>query len=108
MSVLGLGILLSHLIEVNDVELSELIIPMTHNVDIGVSIEVGQGDLILMDGHVIDVKGDVGGGLCDLHLNVDRTINGEVVRDDVGDEEDFIPIIDCKNLEFCSMLCFIT
>ena len=66
---------------------------MTHNVDVGVPIEVGQGDLILMDGHVIDVDRDVGGGLSDLHLNVDLAINSEVVRDDVGNQVDLIPRI---------------
>ena len=64
---------------------------MANDVDIGVSIQVGQGDLILMDCHVIDVEGDIGGGLSDLHLNVDLAVNGEIVRDDVGNQEHFIP-----------------
>ena len=73
-----------HLIEVDDVELSELIITMTNNINCRVIIKHGQWYFIFMNIHVVDVKSNVGGGFSDVNTDLHFSSYGEVVRYDEG------------------------
>ncbi len=47
---------------------------------------------LLLDGEIPDVQGEgVGGLLNHLHLNVHLSLQGEVVRDDEGDQGEGVP-----------------
>ena len=49
--------------------------------------------LLLVNLHVVDVEGDVLRGLADVNVDEDFSVNGEIIRDEEGNEIEFIPDI---------------
>ena len=47
--------------------------------------------LLLVNLHVVDVEGDVLRGLADVNVDEDFSVNGEIIRDEEGNEIEFIP-----------------
>ena len=62
---------------------------MKHYRDVRVAAE-GDLDPVLVYRHVVNVDRDVGGGLDDVHHDVHLALDGEVVRDNEGDEIHFV------------------
>ena len=56
--------------------------------------------LLLVNLHVVDVEGDVLRGLADVNVDEDFSVNGEIIRDEEGNEIEFIPDI---GIEFCKI-----
>ena len=87
------------LTQLQDIELSLLVIAVTRNLHPGPVLQPHL-HLLLMDLYVVDVEGDVVGGLRDVNVDEDLSVNGEIIRDEEGNEIEFIPDI---GIEFCKI-----
>ena len=76
-----------------DVELSDLVIAVTHHLHLG-PVSHADTDLSLVYLHVVHVDSQVAGGGRDGNINQHVSFDGEVVGDDVGDEIQLVPSIE--------------
>ena len=74
----------------DDIELPLLVVAVARHLHPGAVLQA-QLHLLLVDLHVEDVEGDVVRGLSDVDVDEDLSVNGEIIRDEEGNEIEFIP-----------------
>ena len=79
----------------DDVELPLLVVAVARHLHPGAVLQA-QLHLLLVDLHVEDVEGDVVRGLSDVDVDEDLSVNGEIIRDEEGNEIELIPGIRIK------------